>query len=207
MIHQFGNIAGGGKFVTAPTGVSASVSANTVTVAFTAATYDGKEIATYTVTSTPAGFTGSGTSSPIVIGGLTADTAFTFTVTTDSTYGVRNTSSASNSVTPPYFPPYFPPFFPPYFPPYFPPFFPPFFPPYFPPFFPPFFPPYFPPFFPPYFPPHFGHACSVTGSSTTYVQCSAGNCFKPRTTYSCAPAGCTGCPGASDGDCSGPNCF
>ena len=171
MIHQFGNIAGGGKFVTAPTSVSASVSANTVTVAFTAATYDGKEIATYTVTSTPAGFTGSGTSSPIVIGGLTADTAFTFTVTTDSTYGVRKTSSASNSVTPPYFPPYFP------------------------------------PFFPPYFPPHFGHACSVTGSSTTYVQCSPGNCFKPVTSYSCAPDGCTGCPGAVQGDCSGPGCF
>ncbi len=198
MIHQFGNIAGGGKFVTAPTSVSASVSGDTVTITFVAATYDGKEIATYTATSSPAGFSGSSSSSPITISGLTADTAFTFTVKTDSTYGVTASASPSNSVTPPYFPPYFPPFFPPYFPPFFPPFFPPYFPPYFPPF--------FPPFFPPYFPPHFGHACSVTGSSTTYVQCSPGNCFKPVTSYSCAPDGCTGCPSPTEGSCSGPGC-
>ena len=203
MIPQFGNIAGGGKFVTSPTSVSATVSGLTASVAFTAATYAGKEIAVYTVTSIPGGLTASGSSSPISVSGLTSNTAYTFTVTTDSTYGVRATSSPSNSVTPPYFPPYFPPFFPPYFPP--------FFPPYFPPYFPPFFPPFFPPYFPPYFPPSFTPACTSctpTGSGYTHDGCpGSGNCVRPFTTYGCLPAGCAGCNCPTVyGSCSGPSC-
>jgi uncharacterized protein (UPF0333 family) len=53
VINQFGNIAGGGKFVTSPTSVTATASGAVVNVTFVAATYDGKEIATYTVTSIP----------------------------------------------------------------------------------------------------------------------------------------------------------
>jgi len=193
VINQFGNIAGGGKFVTSPTSVTATASGAVVNVTFVAATYDGKEIATYTVTSSPGNITTTGSSSPITVSGLTADTAYTFTVTTDSTYGVTRTSSPSNSATPPYFPPYFPPFFPPYFPP----FFPPFFPPYFPPFFPPFFPPYFPPSFPP---PCFAPSCgSCTPSSSTgtgaLIGCNMPGCLNGcryyTTTTTCSCTACT----------------
>lgn len=54
----------------------------------------------YTVTSSPGGFTGTGSSSPIVVSGLTNGTAYTFTVTATNANGTSSASAASNSVTP-----------------------------------------------------------------------------------------------------------
>jgi len=113
-----GNTSSQGKFVTQPTSVSASSGNGEATVSFTLPTRVGKGTATYLVTASPGGATASGASSPITITGLSNGTAYTFTVTTVSNYGVTKASSASNSVTPvapPYFPPFFPPFFPPAF--------------------------------------------------------------------------------------------
>ena len=55
-------------------------------------------VTSYTVTSSPGGITNTGISSPITISGLTANTAYTFTVT--SSYGSYTTpsSEASNSI-------------------------------------------------------------------------------------------------------------
>ena len=113
-----GNTSSQGKFVTEPTSVSASSGNGEATVSFTLPTRVGKGTATYLVTASPGGATASGASSPITITGLSNGTAYTFTVTTVSNYGVTKVSSASSSVTP-VAPPFFPPFFPPHFPPVF----------------------------------------------------------------------------------------
>lgn len=55
---------------------------------------------TYTMLSTPGSITASGAASPIVITGLTNDTAYTFQVRANNTTGSSDYSSASNSVTP-----------------------------------------------------------------------------------------------------------
>jgi hypothetical protein len=141
----------GGRKPSPPTIGTATAGNTQASVPFTVPTYLGKpgNNNLYTATSNPGGQTGTSTTSPITVTGLTNGTAYTFTVTAstrlanNTVVAISNPSSASNSITP-IVPPFFPPFFPPYFP-YFP-FFPPFFP---------FFPPYFPyfPFFPPYFKP------------------------------------------------------
>ena len=70
-------------------------------VAFTASTYIGKGTITYTATSSPGGLTGTSATSPISVTGLTTGTAYTFTVTGTTNYGVTSlTSGSSNSVTP-----------------------------------------------------------------------------------------------------------
>ena len=152
---------------------TATAGVTQASVDFTFPSYTGKPNSslTYTAKSTPSDITATGSSSPIVVTGLAAGTAYTFSVKLNNTVIDSDFSASSNSVTPtapgPFFPPFFPPSFP-FFPPYFPffppsfPFFPPYFPffppsfPYFPFFLQPFFPPYFPfflqPFFPPYFP-------------------------------------------------------
>jgi hypothetical protein len=56
-------------------------------------------ITSYTVTSSPGGFTGTGSSSPITVTGLQSATAYTFTVTATSSAGISPASSASNSIT------------------------------------------------------------------------------------------------------------
>jgi hypothetical protein len=53
----------------------------------------------YTVTSSPGGLTGTGTTSPITVLGLTANTAYTFTVTATSASGTSVSSGISSSVT------------------------------------------------------------------------------------------------------------
>ena len=53
----------------------------------------------FTVTSTPGSFTGTGASSPITVTGLQSDTAYTFKVTATNTYGTSGESEASNSIT------------------------------------------------------------------------------------------------------------
>ena len=71
------------------------------TVTFTPSTYLGKSgVVTYEVTSSPGGLSGTGASSPIILG-LTNGTSYTFTVKAVTDYGVSSAaSSASNSITP-----------------------------------------------------------------------------------------------------------
>lgn len=71
------------------------------TVTFTAPALDGgSHITGYTVTSLPGGITSTGSSSPIIITGLTNGISYTFTVTATNAIGTSSPSSASNSVTP-----------------------------------------------------------------------------------------------------------
>ena len=57
----------------------------------------GLPITNYIVTSSPGGFTGSGTSSPVTVSGLTGNTTYTFTVQAVNDAGTSPASSASNS--------------------------------------------------------------------------------------------------------------
>jgi hypothetical protein len=85
----------------APTIGTATAGDGQASVTFTApASNGGSAISSYTVTSSPGSFTGTGTSSPIVVSGLTNGTAYTFTVTATNGVGTSSASSASNSVTP-----------------------------------------------------------------------------------------------------------
>ena len=72
----------------APTGAIATPLNASARVAFTApASNGGAGITSYTVTSSPGGLTGTGTGSPIVVGGLTNGTPYTFTVTATNSAG------------------------------------------------------------------------------------------------------------------------
>lgn len=85
----------------APTVGTATRGNASASVAFTApASNGGSMITGYTVTSSPGGLTGTGSSSPITISGLSNGTAYTFTVTATNAVGTGSASSASNSVTP-----------------------------------------------------------------------------------------------------------
>jgi hypothetical protein len=84
----------------APTIGTATAGAVSASVAFTAPTYVGSGITGYTATSSPGGITGTGASSPVTVSGLTAGTAYTFTVTATTAAGQGPASAASNSVTP-----------------------------------------------------------------------------------------------------------
>lgn len=53
----------------------------------------------YTVTSSPGGFTASGASSPLTVTGLLSSTNYSFAVTASNTYGTSQSSSASNTIT------------------------------------------------------------------------------------------------------------
>ena len=66
----------------APTGVTGTPGNGQVTVSFTPpASNGGSPITGYTVTAQPGNITAPGTSSPILVGGLTNGQAYTFTVT------------------------------------------------------------------------------------------------------------------------------
>jgi hypothetical protein len=81
-------------------GTSRAYNNGAATVTFTAPTYTGRTpITSYTVTSSPGGFTGTGASSPITVTGLQSATSYTFTVTATNTVGTSAASSASNSIT------------------------------------------------------------------------------------------------------------
>lgn len=70
-------------------------------VAFTPPAFDGgATITEYRAISTPGSFTGTGTSSPITVNGLTNGVSYTFTVRATNSAGNSAESSASNSVTP-----------------------------------------------------------------------------------------------------------
>ena len=77
--------------------VTDTANGSTVTVAYTAAATGGA-VTTFTATSTPGSFTGTG-ASPITVTGLTDGTAYTFTVTATNSTGSK-ISAASSSVTP-----------------------------------------------------------------------------------------------------------
>ena len=89
---------------TAPTiGTATTASATSATVTFTApASNGGSAITSYTATSSPGGLTGTlagATAGTITVTGLTASTAYTFTVTATNSEGTSTASSASNSIT------------------------------------------------------------------------------------------------------------
>jgi trimeric autotransporter adhesin len=82
------------------TGSGRAYNNGAASVTFTAPTYTGRTpITSYTVTSSPGGFTGTGASSPISVTGLQSNTAYTFTVTATNAIGTSAASSASNSIT------------------------------------------------------------------------------------------------------------
>lgn len=70
---------------------------STASVAYTAAATGGAAT-TFTATSSPGGFTGTG-SSPITVSGLSDGVAYTFTVTASNSTGSSPASSASSSLT------------------------------------------------------------------------------------------------------------
>ena len=85
----------------APTSVSATVASGQSSVSFVAPTDNGgSTILSYTVISSPGNIKKSGSSSPIIITGLTNGTAYTFTVKAHNIAGSSTASSASGSVTP-----------------------------------------------------------------------------------------------------------
>ncbi len=85
----------------APTIGTATADVASASVAFTApASTGGASISSYTVTSNPGGFTGTGSSSPVVVTGLSNGSSYTFTVTATNSAGTGPASAASNAVTP-----------------------------------------------------------------------------------------------------------
>ena len=85
----------------APTIGTATAGDGQASVTFTPpASNGGAAITLYTVTSSPGGFTGTGSGSPITVAGLANGVSYTFTVTADNTAGTGSASAASNAVTP-----------------------------------------------------------------------------------------------------------
>jgi len=85
----------------APTIGTPVANSNSASVLFTApGSNGGSPILSYTVTSTPGNFTGTGSTSPITVAGLTNGIPYIFTVTATNAVGTGVASSASISVTP-----------------------------------------------------------------------------------------------------------
>ncbi|MEI6755198.1 MAG: hypothetical protein WCK78_18805 [Paludibacter sp.] len=84
----------------APTSVVATAGNAQASVAFVAPVSDGgANITSYTVTSSPGGFTATGSTSPLKVLGLTNGTAYTFTATATNIRGTGS-GTTSSSVTP-----------------------------------------------------------------------------------------------------------
>ena len=85
----------------APTSVVATAGNLSASVAFTApASTGGAPISQYTATSSPGGFIGTGSASPVVVSGLTKEVSYTFTVTATNATGIGPASAPSAAVTP-----------------------------------------------------------------------------------------------------------
>jgi RHS repeat-associated protein len=82
------------------TGVSGVAGNTQVTVSWTAASSGGSAITQYVVTASPGGATKTVTASPATVTGLTAGTAYTFTVIATNAIGTGVSSAASAAVTP-----------------------------------------------------------------------------------------------------------
>ena len=96
-----GNAPSAGKKPTTPIIGSVTAGNASASVAFTPSTYIGKDTVTYTATSNPGGFTGTGSSSPVTVSGLSNGTQYTFNVVGTTNYGVSSGASEfSSPVTP-----------------------------------------------------------------------------------------------------------
>lgn len=86
----------------APTiGTAARSASGACTVSFTPpANNGGSAITGYTATSSPGGLTGTASSSPITVSGLTNGTSYTFTVTATNSNGTGPASASSNAAIP-----------------------------------------------------------------------------------------------------------
>ena len=80
-------------------GTNVAYGSGSVDISFTASNSGGLA-STFTATSSPSGITGSSSSSPVRVTGLTQGTAYTFTIMASNGYGNSVASSSSNSVTP-----------------------------------------------------------------------------------------------------------
>jgi hypothetical protein len=77
-------------------GTARAYNNGSASVSFTPGTAAGK---TYVVTSSPGGYTASGSSSPISITGLQSATAYTYSIVSSNNYGSSIASSSSSSIT------------------------------------------------------------------------------------------------------------
>jgi uncharacterized protein (TIGR02145 family) len=93
-------VAGSFTVPDAPTSIVATAGSAEASVAFTPIYNGGSAVTGYTVTSSPDGFTKTGTTSPIVVTGLTNGTSYTFTVVATNAVGNSVASAASNGVMP-----------------------------------------------------------------------------------------------------------
>jgi hypothetical protein len=84
----------------APRTVTAGAGDGLAAILFAAPLDDGGGGITYTVSASPGGATATGTSSPIVVTGLTNGVAYTFTVTATNAAGTGPASAPSNPVIP-----------------------------------------------------------------------------------------------------------
>lgn len=84
----------------APGSVVATAQSQAASVTFAVPDDGGSAITRYTVTSTPGGITGTGTSSPVVVSGLSNGTAYTFAVAATNELGTGPSSDSSSPVTP-----------------------------------------------------------------------------------------------------------
>jgi uncharacterized protein (TIGR02145 family) len=93
-------VAGSFTVADAPTSVVATAGNAQTNITFVAPLYNGgSAITAYTVTSSPGGFTATGTTSPILVTGLSVGTSYTFTVVATNAVGNSVNSAASNAVT------------------------------------------------------------------------------------------------------------
>jgi hypothetical protein len=84
----------------APTiGTPTNNTETSISVPFTTNSTGGSAISTYTVTSSPSSITATGSSSPIIVSGLTTGTSYTFTVTATNANGTSLSSSSSSAIT------------------------------------------------------------------------------------------------------------